>query len=315
MGSTNGYNLGVSLPNAALFSLAASTGDTVLRTKTNTNLLLQSGSGTYGILINGSNNILCNSTSINGVLNVSSTTRLNGATTCISSLNVSGSTTLNNATTLLSSLYVVGNIIGSGTALTNLNYNAITNKPDLTVYAKVPSTQERQYPPKLYNTSTNEITSSNDIFNIGPVPYYKQTITLNTTGITYGSGTYELYSSSIFSNPSDQTAFRKRDAFNYSTTDIGGLWITNNYTLGSGSFTPFEDLTKEQVQGWVIDAINANDTGSVDRMYAGLATQIENQITPPTVNLTAPWLVPSPSPSPEVPSPSVTPTPSTTPTV
>jgi hypothetical protein len=56
-------------------------------------------------------------------------------------------------------------------------------------------------------------------------------------------------------------------------------------------------------------------TGSVESMYANLATQIENQITPPTVNLTAPWLVPSPSPSPEVPSPSVTPTPSTTPTV
>jgi hypothetical protein len=82
--------------------------------------------------------------------------------------------------------------------------------------------------------------------------------------------------------------------------------------LGSGSFTPFEDLTKEQVQGWVIDAMG---TGSVESMYANLATQIENQITPPTVNLTAPWLVPSPSPSPEVPSPSVTPTPSTTPTV
>ena len=73
---------------------------------------------------------------------------------------------------------VVGNIIGSGTALTNLNYNAITNKPDLTVYATNTNlntistfsalnisnltimsnnkqdtyTPERQYPPKLYNS-------------------------------------------------------------------------------------------------------------------------------------------------------------------
>ncbi len=30
---------------------------------------------------------------------------------------------------------VSGNIIGSGTALSNLNYNSITNKPDLTGYA------------------------------------------------------------------------------------------------------------------------------------------------------------------------------------
>jgi hypothetical protein len=44
-----------------------------------------------------------------------------------SSLNVSGNTTLNNATTINSSFNVVGNIIGSGTALTNLNYNAILN--------------------------------------------------------------------------------------------------------------------------------------------------------------------------------------------
>ena len=60
--------------------------------------------------------------------------------------------------------------------------------------------------------------------------------------------------------------------------------------LGTGSFTPFESLTKEQVQGWVTSAINANDTGSVDRMYTNLATQIQNQITPPTITLPAPWL-------------------------
>ena len=35
----------------------------------------------------------------------------------------------------MTSLNVQGNITGSGTALTNLNYNAITNKPDLTGYA------------------------------------------------------------------------------------------------------------------------------------------------------------------------------------
>jgi hypothetical protein len=39
------------------------------------------------------------------------------------------------ASTVLSSLNIVGNFIGSGTALTNLNYNAITNNPDITVYA------------------------------------------------------------------------------------------------------------------------------------------------------------------------------------
>jgi hypothetical protein len=56
---------------------------------------------------------------------------VSGASTLLSSLNISGATTLNNAATLLSSLNVVGNIIGSGTALTNLNYNAILNPPTL----------------------------------------------------------------------------------------------------------------------------------------------------------------------------------------
>ncbi len=51
-----------------------------------------------------------------------------------SSLNVSGFTTLNNATTINSTLNVIGNIIGSGTALTNTNYNAISNPPILSYY-------------------------------------------------------------------------------------------------------------------------------------------------------------------------------------
>ena len=41
--------------------------------------------------------------------------------------------TSNNAT-VLSTLNVAGNIIGSGTALSNLNYGSIINPPDLTPY-------------------------------------------------------------------------------------------------------------------------------------------------------------------------------------
>jgi hypothetical protein len=46
-------------------------------------------------------------------------------------LNVSGLTTFQGASTHLSTLNIVGNIIGNGTALTNLNYNAITNPPTI----------------------------------------------------------------------------------------------------------------------------------------------------------------------------------------
>jgi hypothetical protein len=53
----------------------------------------------------------------------------------MNSLSVSGPSIYYSNVTCNSSLNVIGNIIGSGTALTNLNYNAITNKPDLTQYA------------------------------------------------------------------------------------------------------------------------------------------------------------------------------------
>ena len=41
--------------------------------------------------------------------------------------------------------------------------------------------------------------------------------------------------------------------------------------------------------------MNAINSGSVDNLYASLATQIENQIVPPTVTLPAPWLNPQPT--------------------
>jgi hypothetical protein len=80
----------------------------------------------------------------------------------------------------------------------------------------------------------------------------------------------------------------------YATTGSYGassIGVQRVGPLGTGSFTPFEELTKEQVQGWIV---NSMGTGSVDAMYTSLATQIENQINPPTVTLPAPWLNPLP---------------------
>ena len=74
----------------------------------------------------------------------------------------------------------------------------------------------------------------------------------------------------------------------YATRAIG----TQSLTYASGStFTPFVELTLEQVTGWVTGAMEAQNSGSVDRMKENLATQIENQIKPPVLTLTSPWLV------------------------
>jgi hypothetical protein len=70
----------------------------------------------------------------------------------------------------------------------------------------------------------------------------------------------------------------------YTAQSIGTQGLT--YTSGS-SFTPFEELTLEQVQGWVEGAMGEEQ---VNNIKAGLATQIANQINPPVVTLTSPWL-------------------------
>jgi hypothetical protein len=78
-----------------------------------------------------------------------------------------------------------------------------------------------------------------------------------------------------------------------STEESGSLYTSTligveKVTYHSGSeFIPFEDLTLEIVQGWVENAIGETQ---VNNMKIVLATNIENQINPPTVTLRSPWL-------------------------
>jgi len=57
-------------------------------------------------------------------------------------------------------------------------------------------------------------------------------------------------------------------------------------------FTPFSELTKEIVQTWVVEAISKQNEGAIDTLKANLAQQIQNQITPKSVTLSAPWNIP-----------------------
>jgi hypothetical protein len=65
---------------------------------------------------------------------------------------------------------------------------------------------------------------------------------------------------------------------------------TNNLT----SFTPFADLTEEQVLGWAKAKIDANaaqsdQTPTCAEMEAAHVAFINEQINPPLQNQTAPW--------------------------
>jgi hypothetical protein len=69
----------------------------------------------------------------------------------------------------------------------------------------------------------------------------------------------------------------------YSATVYGTVGVT--YVAGS-PYTPYADLTQDQVVGWVQTVMGAEQVASIE---AGLATQIDNQINPPIVTPALPW--------------------------
>ena len=78
--------------------------------------------------------------------------------------------------------------------------------------------------------------------------------------------------------------------WNVSATDgtyTSSVYGTQSFTLQQGgSFTPYPDLTQDQVVGWVQDAMGPEGVASVQ---TNLDTQIENQINPPIVTPPLPW--------------------------
>jgi len=72
----------------------------------------------------------------------------------------------------------------------------------------------------------------------------------------------------------------------YTSKAIGTIGV--QYNEGQ-PFTPFNELTKETVQAWVEGAMNGQSAGSVDALKANLAQQIQDQITPRVITLSAPW--------------------------
>lgn len=67
----------------------------------------------------------------------------------------------------------------------------------------------------------------------------------------------------------------------YTSTMFG----KSTFTAPSGSFTPYAELTQDQVLGWCW-------ANGVDKNYteAQIQTSIDNQITPSVVTLPLPWV-------------------------
>jgi hypothetical protein len=71
----------------------------------------------------------------------------------------------------------------------------------------------------------------------------------------------------------------------------GRVYGATGVTYHSGSqFTPYNQLTQDQVIGWVWDSIGTEQKNSYE---SSVQTQIDNQINPPVVILPLPWTPPS----------------------
>jgi hypothetical protein len=80
------------------------------------------------------------------------------------------------------------------------------------------------------------------------------------------------------------------DEKSYSGTCYGSC----SFQPPSGEFTPYHDLTQEQVLGWCYS--NGVDQAAIE---ANVTQQIENQINPPVIAPPLPW-APVPPPQPEM---------------
>ena len=76
-----------------------------------------------------------------------------------------------------------------------------------------------------------------------------------------------------------------QDGNSYGSSCYGSVELQLN---PDNPYTPYQELTKEQVTGWIIAALGEEQ---VDTYYNSLANQIENIINPPSVSLSPPWAI------------------------
>ncbi len=153
---------------------------------------------------------------------------------------VSGFTTLNNATTINSTLNIMGNIIGSGTALTNLNYNAISNPP---ILSYLPLTGGNLSGSILINTSNAGVILMNGsgaaFGRASAIGAYSSSAAIGDAIVRSAASSNLLLQSGIGSaailfNNSNNTTIMGAISCN-STLNVSGNTILNNFTTINSS--------------------------------------------------------------------------------
>lgn len=125
--------------------------------------------------------------------------------------------------------FTFNKLVSTGHNILNFNEIELFGKEEIFLL-----TDERQYPPKLYNSFTNEITGTGEILNVNPLNYIKETVTLNTDDIKYGDGTYMIYSSATTNEASRTRAKLLNFTYTSSSGDTGAYWGFNTYNWTTG---------------------------------------------------------------------------------
>jgi hypothetical protein len=94
------------------------------------------------------------------------------------------------------------------------------------------NTNEKQFPPRLYDYATSETTAINEIFNCIPSSPYKQTINLNNVIYTIYSSTTSTLKSLLFDNTSNNIAKWAATQYNSANGNYSANtnYIANNTT-------------------------------------------------------------------------------------
>jgi hypothetical protein len=193
--------------------------------------------GVKTLTLTNDNNVIFNYGNVSGINTID-----------VNNLTISGKITQYGE--LLDNTYLTSN------ALYTLSYNYTT---------------ERQYPPKAFNTSTSE----KSVSFLGNL-VYNQTLILDNTGISYGEGQYELYSSSTY----DIGITTKDKLFNYNTSETVNTprWGINLYNSGTGNYQGNSTIDGVHYGSWFIIRLPKPIILTRFRIYKNTLFEIKNTL-------------------------------------